>query len=126
MGVHFEDLIAFGNIVLFEALERFDLTKNVKFITFAVWYIRSEINKALNDLGRTVRVPSHKTQTEKQYIKSIHAPVGEEDDSETYADKDGYSVLDGDCDDDDPGINPEEEEILFDGINQNYEPMLID
>ena len=87
MGVHFEDLIAFGNIGLFEALERFDLTKNVKFITFAVWYIRSEINKALNDLGRTVRVPSHKTQTEKQYIKSIHAPVGEEDDSETYADR---------------------------------------
>ena len=87
MGVAFEDLVAFGNIGLFEAVERFNLDKNVKFITFAVWYIRSEINKALNDLGRTVRVPSHRTQTEKQYIKSIHAPVGEDDDSESYADR---------------------------------------
>jgi len=87
MGVAFEDLVAFGNIGLFEAVERFNLDKNVKFITFAVWYIRSEINKALNDLGRTVRVPSHRTQTEAQYIKSIHAPVGEEDDSESYADR---------------------------------------
>mgnify|MGYP003665470149 CR=1 FL=1 len=78
MGVQFEDLIGFGNIGLFEALERF---------TYAVWYIRSEINKALNDLGRVVRVPSHKTQTEVQTIKSIHAPVGEDDDSETYADR---------------------------------------
>ena len=87
MGVAFEDLVAFGNIGLFEAVERFDLSKNVKFITFAVWYIRAELNKALNDLGRTVRVPSHRTQTETQHIKSIHAPVGEDDDSETYADR---------------------------------------
>lgn len=87
MGVPFEDLIGFGNIGLFEALKRFDSSKKVKFITFAVWYIRSEINKALNDLGRVVRVPSHKTQTEVQTIKSIHAPVGDTDDSETYADR---------------------------------------
>ena len=75
MGVPFEDLIAFGNIGLFEA------------VTFAVWYIRAELNKALNETGRTVRVPSHKTQTEVQHIKSIHAPVGDDDDSETYADR---------------------------------------
>ena len=87
MGVQFEDLIGFGNIGLFEALARFDSSKKVKFITFAVWYIRAEINKALNDLGRVVRVPSHKTKTEVQTIKSIHAPVGEDDDSETYADR---------------------------------------
>ena len=87
MGVPFEDLIAFGNIGLFEAVERFDISKNVKFVTFAVWYIRAELNKALNETGRTVRVPSHKTQTEVQHIKSIHAPVGDDDDSETYADR---------------------------------------
>tara|TARA_R110002051_G_scaffold24045_1_gene60182 strand:- start:907 stop:1647 length:741 start_codon:yes stop_codon:yes gene_type:complete len=87
MGVDLEDLIAFGNLGLFEALEKFDTSKNFKFITFAVWYIRSEIQKALNDLGRTVRVPSHKTQTEKQYITSIHKPVGEESNAETYADR---------------------------------------
>jgi RNA polymerase primary sigma factor len=87
MGVQFEDLIGFGNIGLFEALDRFDSSKKFKFITYAVWYIRAEINKALNDLGRVVRVPSHKTQTEVQTIKSIHTPVGENDDSETYADR---------------------------------------
>ena len=87
MGVAFEDLVAFGNIGLFEAIERFDVSKKVKFLTFAVWYVRAELNKALNEHGRTVRVPSHRTQTEEQHIKSIHAPVGEDDNKETYADR---------------------------------------
>jgi RNA polymerase primary sigma factor len=82
MGVAFEDLVAFGNIGLFEAIERFDVSKKVKFLTFAVWYVRAELNKALNEHGRTVRVPSHRTQTEEQHIKSIHAPVGEDDNKE--------------------------------------------
>ncbi len=47
MGIELEDLIAFGNIGLFEAAERFDSSKGVKFITFAVWYIRAELQKAL-------------------------------------------------------------------------------
>ena len=87
MGVPFEDLIGFGNIGLFEALTKVDATRKFKFITYAVWYIRSEITKALNDLGRTVRVPSHKTKTEHQNILSIHTPVGDDDDSESYADR---------------------------------------
>ena len=49
--------------------------------------MRAELNKALNEHGRTVRVPSHRTQTEEQHIKSIHAPVGEDDNKETYADR---------------------------------------
>jgi len=87
MGLELEDLIAFGNIGLFEAAERFNPDKGVKFITFAVWYIRAELQKALNDLSRTVRIPSHKTATEEQYIKSIHAPVGDDENKETYADR---------------------------------------
>ena len=87
MGVPLEDLIAFGNIGLFEAAERFNPDKGVKFITFAVWYIRAELQKALNDLSRVVRIPSHKTATEEQHIKSIHAPVGDEENKETYADR---------------------------------------
>jgi RNA polymerase primary sigma factor len=47
MGLELEDLIAFGNIGLFEAVDKFDPKKGVKFITFAVWYIRAEIQKAL-------------------------------------------------------------------------------
>ena len=87
MGLPLEDLIAFGNIGLFEAAERFDPTKNVKFITFAVWYVRAELQKALNDLSRVVRIPSHKTATEQQSIKSIHTPVGDDENKETYADR---------------------------------------
>lgn len=87
MGVELEDLIAFGNIGLFEAVERFNPDKGVKFITFAVWYIRAELQKALNDLSRVVRIPSHKTATEEQHIKSIHTPVGDDENKETYADR---------------------------------------
>lgn len=87
MGLDMEDLIAFGNIGLFEAAQRFDATKGVKFITFAVWYIRAEIQKALNDLSRVVRIPSHLTSTEELNVKSIHTPVGDEENKETFADR---------------------------------------
>ena len=87
MGLELEDLIAFGNMGLFEAAERFDPKKGVKFITFAVWYIRAELQKSLNDLSRVVRIPSHKTATVEQHIKSIHTPVGDDENKETYADR---------------------------------------
>lgn len=87
MGLELEDLIGFGNVGLFEAAEKFDASKNLKFITFAVWYIRAEIQKALNDLSRVVRVPSHLTATAEYSTKSISAPVGDGDNKETYADR---------------------------------------
>ena len=87
MGLTLEDLIGFGNIGLFEAAEKFDTSKNLKFITFAVWYIRAEIQKALNDLSRTVRVPSHLTATAEYSTKSISTPVGDGENKETYADR---------------------------------------
>jgi RNA polymerase primary sigma factor len=87
MGLELEDLIGFGNVGLFEAAEKFDTSKNLKFITFAVWYIRAEIQKALNDLSRVVRVPSHLTKTAEYSTKSISTPVGDGDNKETYADR---------------------------------------
>ena len=87
MGLTLEDLIGFGNVGLFEAAEKFDASKNLKFITFAVWYIRAEIQKALNDLSRTVRVPSHLTATAEYSTKSISTPVGDGENKETYADR---------------------------------------
>jgi len=87
MGLQLEDLIGFGNVGLFEAAEKFDTSKNLKFITFAVWYIRAEIQKALNDLSRVVRVPSHLTKTAEYSTKSISTPVGDGDNKETYADR---------------------------------------
>jgi RNA polymerase primary sigma factor len=86
-GLDIEDLIGFANIGLFEAIERFDPEKNFKLSTFAVWYIRAELQKALNDLSRTVRIPSHRTGTEEYSTKSIHTPVGEDDNKETWADR---------------------------------------
>jgi len=87
MGLALEDLIAFGNMGLFEAAERFNPDRGVKFITFAVWYIRAELQKALNDLSRVVRIPSHRTATEEYSTKSIHTPVGDDENKETYADR---------------------------------------
>ena len=87
MGLLLEDIIAFGNIGLFEAAERFNPDKGVKFITFAVWYVRAEIQKALNDLSRVVRIPSHRTATEEYSTKSISTPVGDDENKETYADR---------------------------------------
>jgi RNA polymerase primary sigma factor len=87
MGLELEDLIGFGNVGLFEAAEKFDTSKNLKFITFAVWHIRAEIQKALNDLSRVVRVPSHLTATAEYSTKSISTPVGDGDNKETYADR---------------------------------------
>ena len=86
-GLLQEDLIGFATLGLFEAVERFDVSKNVKFVTFAVWYIRAELQKAIQDLSRVVRVPSHKNMTEKQSIVSTQSPVGDDDNKETFADR---------------------------------------
>jgi RNA polymerase primary sigma factor len=87
MGLELEDLISFANIGMLEAVDRFDTSKNVKFVTFAIWYMRAELQKALNDLSRVVRIPSHRTSTEEYSTKSIHTPVGEDENKETWADR---------------------------------------
>ena len=89
MGLELEDLIQVANLGLFEAVKRFDPSRGVKFISFAVWYVRAELQKALNDLSRVVRIPSHKTMTEGKDFSTLSTSkkVGEDEDSETYADR---------------------------------------
>ena len=89
MGLELEDLIGFANEGLFEAAKRFDPNRGVKFISFAVWYVRAELQKALNDLSRVVRIPSHKTMTEGKDFSTLSTSkkVGDDEDSETYADR---------------------------------------
>lgn len=58
LGLTFEDLISFGNLGLYRAAEKFDVDRGFKFITFAVWYIKSEITTALNELSTQVRIPN--------------------------------------------------------------------
>lgn len=89
MGLELEDLIGFANLGLFEAAKRFDPSRGFKFISFAVWYVRAELQKCLNDKSRVVRIPSHKTMTEGKDFSTLSTSkkVGDDDDSETYADR---------------------------------------
>ena len=59
-GLAFEDLISEGNIGLIRAIDTFDPSKNIKFLSYAVWWIRQSIIQGLLDNGKTVRVPINK------------------------------------------------------------------
>lgn len=62
-GVALMDLISEGNIGLIKALDKFDYTSDVKFISYAVWWIRQSILLSLNENSRTIRVPSNIVQS---------------------------------------------------------------
>lgn len=64
LGLTFEDLISFGNMGLYRAAEKFDPDRGFKFITFAIWYVKSEITTALNELSNTVRIPNSQNSDE--------------------------------------------------------------
>lgn len=59
-GLPLEDLIAEGVLGMNEAVSRFDQTKNFKFISYAVWWIRQRILKALGETGRAIKLPAHR------------------------------------------------------------------
>ncbi len=94
-GMHFFDLIQEGNIGLIKAVDKFEYRKGYKFSTYATWWIRQAITRAISDQARTIRVPVHMIEQINKVMREtrlFQQEFGREPTPEELADRLGWPV----------------------------------